>query len=268
MTTLKPTKKTKQKPKAGHPPGSAEQRIKLFVEALLSNGENVTKAAVAAGFSPKSAASQGSRLLKNVKVRQELDKRRTAILDKFQITTEATLAHIWGMATADVRELVEYRVGCCRYCYGKNNQYQRTAGEMARAIATHAKITEEAVAAGKPTQEFDPQGGTGYDKRLPPSDKCQECFGEGEGRPVFKDTSAITPAAAALYAGVKVTKEGLEIKTHSKTDALEKIAKHLGLYENDNRQKTDPLSQLLQRITGGNSSTLKPVAEDPDHDEE
>lgn len=267
MTTSKP-KKSKQKPKAGHPPGSAEQRIKLFVEALLSNGENVTKAAIDAGFSPKSAASQGSRLLKNVKVRQELDKRRTAILDKFQITTETTLAHIWGMATADVRELVEYRVGCCRYCHGKGNRYQRTAGEMERALAEHAKMEDAAIEKGKFATAFDTQGGTGYDKRLPPNADCQECFGEGEGRPVFKDTSSITPAAAALYAGVKVTKEGMEIKTHSKIEALEKIAKHLGLYEHDNRQKTDPLAQLLQRITGGNSSTFTPVATDPDHDEE
>lgn len=97
-------KRKKQRTKAGHPPGSAQQRIKLFVEALLSNGENVTQAAVAAGFSPKSAASQGSRLLKNVKVRQELDNRRTEVALKVGLTTERTLLEVARLAYSDPRK--------------------------------------------------------------------------------------------------------------------------------------------------------------------
>lgn len=97
-------KKPKQKPKAGHPPGSAAQRIKLFVEALLSNGENVTQAAISAGFSPKSAASQGSRLLKNVKVRQELDNRRTEVALKVGLSTERTLLEVARLAYSDPRK--------------------------------------------------------------------------------------------------------------------------------------------------------------------
>lgn len=246
MTTPK-AKKSKQKPKAGHPAGSAEQRIKLFVEALLSNGENVTQAAISAGFSPKSAASQGSRLLRNVKVRQELDNRRTAVLDKFQITTEATMAQIWGIATADTRELMEYRVGCCRYCYGKNNRFQRTAGEMERAEAEHAKMNEAAIEKGKPVTEFDPQGGIGYDKRKPPNQDCMECFGEGVGRSVFKDTTSISPAAAALFAGVKETKDGLEFKTNSQLDALDKIVRIRGMYQRDNEQPNAAIAEALQQ---------------------
>jgi phage terminase small subunit len=49
---------------------------------------------------------------------------------------------------------------------------------------------------------------------------------------------------------------------------LERLMKHLGLFELDNSQKTDPLTSLLHAITGGNSSGFKPVAHDPEHDDE
>lgn len=98
-----------KKPNAAQSAGSAEQRRKLFIEAFLSNGENVTKAAVAAGFSEKSAASQGSRLLKSAKVQQELDSRRGEALARVQeqtgITLERTLREIARGAFFDVRKL-------------------------------------------------------------------------------------------------------------------------------------------------------------------
>jgi len=97
-------RKAKTRPKAGHPAGSAEHRRKLFIEALLSNGENVTQAALAAGFSPKSAASQGSRLLKNVKVRQALDSRRAEVAQAVGLSTERTLREVARLAYLDPRK--------------------------------------------------------------------------------------------------------------------------------------------------------------------
>jgi phage terminase small subunit len=90
---------------------SAEQRRKLFIEAYLSNGENVTQAAVAAGFSEKTAASQGSRLLKSVKVQQELNSRREEVIAKVQrdtgITLERTLREIARGAFHDPRKFFD-----------------------------------------------------------------------------------------------------------------------------------------------------------------
>lgn len=53
-----------------------------------------------------------------------------------------------------------------------------------------------------------------------------------------------------------------------KNSALEKLFRHHGLYERDNEQKTDPLTSLLHAIAGGNSSAFKPVADDPERDEQ
>lgn len=234
-----PKRKAKARTKAGQNKASTEQRRSLFIEAYLSNNENATQAALDAGFSPKSAASQGSRLLKNAKVKQELDSRRAEVIRKVGINTEEALQHLWGIATADSRELTEYRVGCCRFCHGNGHRFQRTANEFERDQEALAALNEQAVADGKPTKQFDPKGGIGYDRRKDPHPDCPECFGEGVGRPIFKDTSKLSPGAAALFAGVKETDKGLEIKSHSKVDALEKVARHLGLYEKDNHQASE-----------------------------
>lgn len=243
-----PASKSKSaKPKAGQNKQSAEQRAKLFVEAYLSNNQNASKAALAAGFSPKSAASQGSRLLKNVKVRQLLDSRREETIEKVGIETERTLQEVWNIVTADPRELVEYRVGCCRFCWGKGFRYQRTANEMARDRAAHAAQVAQHQAGetkGKPPGPFDEAGGGGFLLTREPNAACPECGGEGVGRSVFKDTRKVSAVAASLFAGVKETKDGLEIKLHSKVDALEKAMRHLGLYKKDNEQ-AKPVTRVV-----------------------
>jgi phage terminase small subunit len=49
---------------------------------------NAKQAAIRAGYSPKTAEAQASRLLRNVKVADELTRRRAAISDKLEITQE------------------------------------------------------------------------------------------------------------------------------------------------------------------------------------
>jgi phage terminase small subunit len=83
---------------------TAKARRLRFIEAFLSNGENASQAALAAGFAKRSAGQQGSRLLKNDEVRAEIDKRRTEVLDKFRLTTERTYQEIARLAYADPRK--------------------------------------------------------------------------------------------------------------------------------------------------------------------
>jgi phage terminase small subunit len=49
-------------------------QIMIFVTEYIKNGNNATQAAIAAGYSEKTAYSQGSRLLKAVEVQQYLNK--------------------------------------------------------------------------------------------------------------------------------------------------------------------------------------------------
>lgn len=53
-------------------------------------------------------------------------------------------------------------------------------------------------------------------------------------------------------------------KLSDKCASLTALEKHLGMYEKDNKQKTDPLTSLLHSIAGGSGSAFKPVANDPE----
>ena len=53
-------------------------------------------------------------------------------------------------------------------------------------------------------------------------------------------------------------------KIADKNAALEKLARHLGLYEKDNKQKTNPLTELIKSISGTSLPVVKSVSEDDD----
>ncbi|MDQ5945039.1 MAG: phage terminase small subunit, partial [Pseudomonadota bacterium] len=106
------------------------------------------------------------------------------------------------------------------------------------------------------------QGGIGYDERLAPNPACPACFGRGVGRVLVADTRNVSKQAASLYAGIKQTKDGLEVKLHSKVDVMDKLFRHFGLYEADNKQKSaldglprELLQAMVQRLKALNGQS-------------
>lgn len=179
------------------------------------------------GMSDNTCAANASRLLRTDKVARLMALRIRKTFDDVDgdIKTRA-LERLMGIAFADPNELSELRWECCRYCHGVDHQYQYKPSEWREKLDTYKRDLAEAVkSGGKMPDEPDELGGTGYDPRLPPSDSCPECFGEGTEREVFKDTRFLSPAGNALYAGVKRTKDGLEIKTHDQLKAFDMLAK-------------------------------------------
>lgn len=164
-------------------------------------------------------------MLARPRVAAKIAKAMAAQAKRTAITADAVLARLWSIATADPRELIEYRRTCCRHCHGADFGYQRTPAEMARERAKW-----EAAQTKKSKEEFDEQGGVGYNGTLPPHPDCPECFGEGVERVYVHDTRHLSPAALALYAGVKTTKDGLEVKMHDQAAALVNVGKHLGMF--------------------------------------
>jgi len=92
--------------KAGQSKLSTAERRAVFVEAFLSNGGNALQAAISAGFSEKTAGSQGSRLLKNVEVSTLINSRRTELVAKIELSTERTLREVGRLAYADPRRIM------------------------------------------------------------------------------------------------------------------------------------------------------------------
>jgi phage terminase small subunit len=65
---------------------SAKQEA--FCRFYLANGSNATAAARQSGYSEKTAESQGSRLLRNVKVREFIETEKKKLHDKLKVDAE------------------------------------------------------------------------------------------------------------------------------------------------------------------------------------
>jgi phage terminase small subunit len=152
-----------------------------------------------------------------------------------QLSVAWVLKQYMQIATADVNELIESRRVCCRYCHGIGHAYQwLDENEWARAMAQVIEENERAATgargrppAPKPLPTFD--GGAGFWGTEPPHAECPVCFGDGEMRVHVHDTRRLKGAAKLLYAGVKQTANGIEVKTRDQDEALAFLARYLGL---------------------------------------
>ncbi|MGC1550523.1 MAG: terminase small subunit [Rhodanobacter sp.] len=220
-------KKTVKKPQQKR----AVSRVDVFVNEYLID-LNGHQAAIRAGYSPKAARQTASELLALPDVRAKVQAAMDERAARTGISADAVLERFWTIATADARELTELHVGCCRFCWGKRSHYQWKPSELREAKAEYKRQHEACgdEAARKRLVPVDDVGGVGFNPVADPNPKCPECFGHGVERPIAKDTRDLSPAARMLYAGIKTTQHGLEVKTHSQADALLNIGKHLGLF--------------------------------------
>jgi phage terminase small subunit len=207
---------------------SLTDRQARFVEEYLVD-LNATQAAIRAGYAKGSATVEGARLLANAKVASAVADAQKARSERTNITADDVLRFWHSVGTANPNDVVQYRRGCCRYCWGEDNLYQFTAAELARAQATTSD--------GKPYKgdrdhivSLDEHGGLGFDAKRDPSPDCPECFGEGVGRMHALDSRKLKGAARTLYRGAKYTKDGLEIQMEDRAKAWENVAKHLGMF--------------------------------------
>ena len=85
-------------------PKPAVDRRARFAQEYVKD-LNITQAAIRAGYSAKTASAQGSRLLKDVRVRADIDARLAKLAKSNEITVERTLKEIARIAYGDTRKL-------------------------------------------------------------------------------------------------------------------------------------------------------------------
>jgi phage terminase small subunit len=199
-----------------------------FVDEYLID-LNATKAAIRAGYSAHRANAIGYENLTKPYIAAAIEQEMKARTERTEITQDMVLRRYWEIATANPNELVQFRRVCCRHCFGKDHAYQWVdAAEYERAMAHELRQAEEEDrAANLPSDE----GGYGFDRTLRPHPKCPKCQGEGFGEVFANDTRDVSPAALALYAGVKQTKEGFEVKLNDQVAALRDVARHLNMFK-------------------------------------
>ncbi|GAA5785670.1 terminase small subunit [Chitiniphilus shinanonensis] len=171
--------------KPGQNAAAASARYRQFVEAYIANGRNATEAAKAAGYSERTAYSQGARLLKNVEVQSLLFAREDSLAQKHALTSDVVIKSLAQVIHFDPRRLFD----------GEGNLKRIVdLDDDAAAVLTSVKTVQ----IGSPDA------------------------------PVF----------------IK------ELKWEAKSTAREQAMKHLGLFEKDNRQRVEFLTddQLDERI--------------------
>lgn len=242
--------KPKTKPKAGKAGGTKASRY--APSGLLWGHEtfaieyckdrNATQAAIRAGYSKKTAGSQGFDFLKKPEIRKRITEIISENAKSLNIEVSDVLQIMWDRATGDVNDLVRLEHRCCRYCWGKDHEFQwKTTREFREAYdgEIRKQFGDDIDKMSKLARKFDGGqripgmptdiGGYGYDPTASPNPECPECAGEGIERVAMADTREAM--SHPLYEGVKETQHGIEIKIADRDKALENVAKHLQMFK-------------------------------------
>lgn len=116
-----------------------------FVEAYCCNGFNATQAAITAGYSEKTAKSQGGRLLTNVDIKAAIDKFKSKGAERALVTAEDLVRLLYSEAqglgedttssarTAAIKVLTDFTGG-----FDANTQKVKHSGSV-----TYSELTDE-----------------------------------------------------------------------------------------------------------------------------
>lgn len=202
---------------------------KRFVDEYLIDPTNATAAYIKAGYKAKGAGAHtnSSRMLLLPHIQDYMKSRMKDREKRTEITQDAVLQHWWAVAHADPNEIMYHRLVCCRYCFGYGHEYQWIDSAEFESAVNFAKLT---ATKKKPAVLPTDYGGYGFDRTIRPHPKCPKCKGEGHGEIKANDTRDLSPRAKLLYAGVKQTQAGFEIKMQDQEKAWENIARHLGMF--------------------------------------
>lgn len=194
-----------------------------FVGEYLRNGFSGTGAWMFThpGCKPTTAATEAHKCLRKPKVAARIHAARQRMAEKFEMDRDKVLSEWMALYTADVNELMQIRTVACEACYGG----ERGPGRYVDA---------------------DPD--------------CEVCAGEGIKVPWLADTRNLSPQGKRLYAGYKITRDGIQILTHDKARALENIGRILGVYEADNSQKGQALADAVRAFFSGIHGSRLPIA--------
>lgn len=181
---------------------------------------NGTRAAIAAGYSENGASVRACELLADSRIKEKIEERKEELAAAAGVTVEFILNQWRKLALADAGELTQVRRVNCRHCHGFDHRYQWTEAEFMQRMETNAGLGKDMP---------DGTGGFGFEVNGEPNADCPECGGDGIEYIYIADTRKLTGSAKVLYAGVKKTKEGVEIKTRDQDGALKNLSGYLGM---------------------------------------
>lgn len=192
------------------------------------------------------AATSGATLLRDPRVQDAIHHGAKTAFSGSAASVGWLLQRFLDIATADPRELIGLKVGCCRFCHGDGHGYQWREREYLEALDE----AERAVRLAPPSLRAevrmpDLAGGFGYNATRPPHPECPQCHGEGVERFVPRDTDNLSDQALLLFGGVKVKPNGgYEIIIADRQKALENVGRIMGAFT-DNVKHSGAIGALV-----------------------
>jgi phage terminase small subunit len=233
-----------------------------FVQEVMRTGNQAEAYRRAYKPSPKASvnriAEMACGVAKRPNVLARIAELKSKIANDVLMDATAVVRHLAEIAIADPNELTQYRRVNCRYCHGVGHKYQwKHRGEFAHAWDEwqEAKDAAESRKPPKPYKKPPPveDGGYGFKANADPHPDCPECLGEGIEEVHITDTRKLTGPARRLFAGVRQTKNGVEILTRSQDSAIKMLGEHFGIF----KQVID--LNALQKIAQVTLTTNDPV---------
>lgn len=210
-----------------------EEFARLVGTEGLSQAEAYRRAYDCENMADPAVTVAASRLAANANVSLRINGLKASRIlegvDSSTFTVKKLMDAYLAIAFVDPNELISQRVGACRHCWGIGGQYQWKESEYLKAVAQWEMLERDPKHAGKPMP--DPAGGFGYRFTAAPNPECVECEGEGVTRIVPKDTTTLSPGALLLYRGVQQTKDGVKVMFGDRDNALEKIGRIIGAFD-------------------------------------
>lgn len=181
---------------------------------------NATQAAIRAGYSEDTAGAKGHDVVKRVDIVEAIEERKKDLAAAAAINPEWILRQWLELAKGNPADLARLERVNCRHCYGFDGAYQWTEFEYRKAL-------NDAIDNGQPAP--DGSGGFGFKLKGEPNPDCFECGGEGVDRIHLVDTRKVKGNSRGLFAGIKMTANGPEIKLRDQDAALKNLAAYLGM---------------------------------------
>ncbi|MDZ7320739.1 terminase small subunit [Kosakonia sacchari] len=189
----------------------------IFAENVAA-GKKLVEAYRLAGYEgeDRTAHSNASRMLRNARVYRAVSFLRDKRQQRLSLTEDEIIHQLSAIASANPNELIQFRRVNCRHCWGERHLYQW------RDIEEFDKAAEKASNDGKEEPEY---GGLGFVETGFPNEDCPKCNGEGETQLFVADTSQLEGDARWLYAGIKQTQNGLEVRMANQEAARRDLLK-------------------------------------------
>jgi hypothetical protein len=191
----------------------------IFAENVAA-GKKLVEAYRIAGYDGDggTAHSNASRMLRNARVYRAVSFLRDQRQRHLTLTEDEIIHQLSSIACADPNELVQHRRVNCRHCWGERHLY------FWKDIEEFDKAAEKASQDGKPEPEY---GGVGFVETAFPNEDCPKCNGEGLTQLFVADTTQLDGPARWLYAGIKQTQHGLEMRMANQESARRDLLKLL-----------------------------------------